>query len=191
MTTTAVQAKRAARLRALMDGHRCWPRAHPNGPKYQDYDDAYQDLAEHLGVFVNADGEEEPLDGEGSAIPRYAALSSDETYTMIDLTETLHGAILAEGDIGSDTLMNPAGIYDLDTGETIATRTVGMTAEAFTVLCGLVQPNWLTSEDPDAVNHAGIFSEAWEELRRTFPLEHFRRVAQERGEDFYHEEAGT
>lgn len=68
--------------------------------------------------------------------------------------------------------------------EPAPTRTVVLSEESFAVLCGLVQPQ-------DDVNASGIFSEAWDELRRTFPIEHFRQVAQERGEDFYSEDAGT
>jgi hypothetical protein len=193
MNTTDVQAQRRERLRTLMDEHRCWPFAHENGPKYQDYDSTYAELAgEYLGVEVNDAGDEIPLEGENAEIPRYAAISYDETYSMIDLCETLPQAIRAEGNVGEEYLMNPGGVIDLDTGERIETVTVvGMTREAFLVLCGLVQPNWLTSDDPDAVNHAGIYSEAWEELRETFPLARFREAVRERGEDFYHEEAGT
>jgi hypothetical protein len=59
-------------------------------------------------------------------------------------------------------------------------RVIGLSEEAFTVLCGLVAPDWLTSDDPTAVNHAGIFSDAWDELRAKFPVDHFHKVARAR-----------
>lgn len=62
-------------------------------------------------------------------------------------------------------------------------RAVVLSEEAFAVLCGTVHPT-------DDVNTQGIFSEAWEELRQTFPLDYFKKVANERGEDFYNEDAG-
>lgn len=188
---------RHERLRALMDEHRCWPRMHEHGAKYQDYDDAYAELAaEALGVEVGPLGDEIPIKDATDEFPwRYAALRSDETYTMIELAETLPKAIAAEsGMVGEEYLMNPAGVIDLETGVRIETVTVGLSKEAFEVLCGLVQPNWMNAETPadeaKAVNHGGIYTDCWEELQATFPLETFRKAAQERGEDFYYEEAG-
>jgi hypothetical protein len=69
-------------------------------------------------------------------------------------------------------------------------RGVELAEEAYIVLCGLVQPHWLTSESPTAVNHDGIYTDVWDELHATFPVGVFQTAAQERGEDFYHEEAG-
>jgi hypothetical protein len=185
------QQTRRERLRTLMDEHRCWPCAHPNGPKLCDYDDSYAELAAYLGVEVNDSGEEIVI-GEPARIPRYASLRGDETYTVIDLSDTLSDGVTAvTGGIGEEYLMNPEQIIDLDTGVDVPFCVVGLSEEAFTVLCGLVAPDWLTSEDPTAVNHAGIFSDAWDELRAKFPVDHFHKVARARGEDFYHEEAGT
>lgn len=187
---------RRERLRALMDEYRCWPWDHPNGAKNKDYDDSYAELAaEALGVEVNYLGHEVPIAGFADEFPwRYAALRCDETYSMIQLAKTLPEAIAAESSmVGQEYLMNPAGVIDLETGVRIETVTVGLSAEAFTVLCGLVQPNWLTCGpelEPVAVNHGGIYTDAWEELQATFPLDTFRKAAKERGEDFYHEEAG-
>jgi hypothetical protein len=197
MPTTDTQTQRAEHLRELMDNHRCWPFAHDNGPKFRDYDTTYAELAgEYLGIEVDEQtGEEVPIADHTPVIPRFVAITGDETYTMLTPCETFVEAIRAEhGNIGTEYLMNPEGIVDLDTGEHIQTVTVGLSREAFTVLCGLVQPSWMAAETPEqeaeAVNQGGIYTEAWEELRATFPLEHFRKAAQERGEDFYHEEAG-
>lgn len=63
-------------------------------------------------------------------------------------------------------------------------RAIVMSQEAYDVLCGLVQPS-------DEVNQAGIFSPAWDELRKTFPIERFHAAIEERGEDFYMKEFGT
>jgi hypothetical protein len=218
--------------------------------RHGDYANAYEDFAaRYLGVpgtdtdtseLQQLEREFEAAGGRGvelaeridelrgtpptEEIPRYAAVRDDETYGMIDVSDSLTFAIRSEsGSIGEEYLMNPAGVYDLDTGLRIETVQVGMSKEAYIVLCGLVQPNWLTSEPEEcdrcegegflyneataatdlpcpkcgtdgvlnlAVNHGGIYSEAWDELRSAFPLETFRRVAQERGEDFYDEEAG-
>jgi hypothetical protein len=185
-------------LRALMDDYRCWPFDHPGGAKLRDYDDAYAELAAtYLGVKVEADGNETPVDVEGvQAVPRYACIKGDETYSMIELSDTLsEGVDTVTGGIGNDTLMNPERIIDLETGAEVPFRVIGLSEEAFTVLCGLVQPSWMEANTPEdealAVNRAGIYTDCWDELRAKFPLEHFRKAAHSRGEDFYHEEAGT
>ena len=118
-------------------------------------------------------------------IPKYASCAEDETYGMISVFETLGEALSHQSGISSngETLNVPAGVYDLDTGEKIETCNVTMTTEAYAVLCGVVHPT-------DAVNVQGIFSEAWEELRESFPLDYFKKVAKERGEDFYEENSG-
>jgi hypothetical protein len=195
MTTTTNQLARAERLRAVMDQHRCWPFAHPNGAKMRDYDDSYYELAAHMGVAIDKHGNEFPLLGESPAIPRYACVTGDETYDMIELSDTLTAGVDAvTGGIGNETLMNPYRIVDLDTGQDVPFHLVGLSEEAFTVLCGLVQPSWMAAVTPEeealAVNAAGIYTDCWDELRAKFPLAHFRKAAQERGEDFYHEEAG-
>jgi hypothetical protein len=195
MTTTTNQLARAERLRAVMDQHRCWPFDHPNGAKMRDYDDSYYELAAHMGVAIDKHGNEFPLLGESPAIPRYACVTGDETYDMIELSDTLTAGVDAvTGGIGNETLMNPYRIVDLDTGQDVPFHLVGLSEEAFTVLCGLVQPSWMAAETPEeealAVNAAGIYTDCWDELRAKFPLAHFRKAAQERGEDFYHEEAG-
>lgn len=61
-------------------------------------------------------------------------------------------------------------------------RTVQLSEEAYTVLCGLVQP----SSD---VHHVGIFSEAFAELTATFPLADFH-AGVKAGLVEYDEEAG-
>jgi hypothetical protein len=194
-TTTNQQLARAERLRAVMDQHRCWPFAHPNGAKMRDYDDAYDKLALYLGVAINDAGEEVAPASEPPEIPRYACVIGDETYDMIELSDTLTAGVDAvTGGIGNETLMNPYRIVDLDTGQDVPFHLIGLSEEAFTVLCGLVQPSWMAAETPEeealAVNAAGIYTDCWDELRAKFPLAHFRKAAQERGEDFYHEEAG-
>jgi hypothetical protein len=195
MKTTNQQLARAERLRAVMDQHRCWPFDHPNGAKMRDYDDSYYELAAHMGVAIDKHGNEFPLLGESPAIPRYACVTGDETYDMIELSDTLTAGVDAvTGGIGNETLMNPYRIVDLDTGQDVPFHLVGLSEEAFTVLCGLVQPSWMAAVTPEeealAVNAAGIYTDCWDELRAKFPLAHFRKAAQERGEDFYHEEAG-
>jgi hypothetical protein len=161
----------------------------------RDYDDSYYELAAHMGVAIDKHGNEFPLLGESPAIPRYACVTGDETYDMIELSDTLTAGVDAvTGGIGNETLMNPYRIVDLDTGQDVPFHLVGLSEEAFTVLCGLVQPSWMAAETPEeealAVNAAGIYTDCWDELRAKFPLAHFRKAAQERGEDFYHEEAG-
>jgi hypothetical protein len=195
MKTTNQQLARAERLRAVMDQHRCWPFDHPNGAKMRDYDDSYYELAAHMGVAIDKHGNEFPLLGESPAIPRYACVTGDETYDMIELSDTLTAGVDAvTGGIGNETLMNPYRIVDLDTGQDVPFHLVGLSEEAFTVLCGLVQPSWMAAVTPEeealAVNAAGIYTDCWDELRAKFPLAHVRKAAQERGEDFYHEEAG-
>lgn len=58
---------------------------------------------------------------------------------------------------------------------------IELSNEAFAVVCGLVQP-------ADEVTAAGIFTETWPELRKTFPLAAFR--ARFEDTDDYHPEAG-
>lgn len=196
-TTTNQQLARAERLRALMDEHRCWPFAHAGGAKMRDYDDEYAGLALYLGVAVDDDGNEVPPTEEPPEIPRYACVTGDETYDMIELTDTLTAGVDTLSDsIGDPTLNSPYKIVDLDTGADVPFRLIGLSEEAYTVLCGLVQPNWMNAETPAeealAVNHGGIYADdaTWDELQAKFPLAHFRTVAQQRGEDFYQEEAG-
>lgn len=90
---------------------------------------------------------------------------------------------LAAGISSNDVLVTPA----FNAG-----RNVLLSDEAYTVLCGLIAPNWLTCDEPDAVNHGGIYSEKWDELRAAFPTEHFHQAVRDQryGEDFYDEEAG-
>lgn len=208
------QTARHKRLAELVDTH--------HRGKFGDYSDTYEEFAntylrhrevterleEARAAFAAMGGRGVELAEEidklevqlatlpdPTPIPRFAAVREDETYGMVEVYDTLPDAIAAEGaSVGEEYLMNPAGVFDLDTGERIPTVSVTMSAEAYTVLCGLVQPDWMHAEgeqdEAKAVNHAGIYSEAWDELRSAFPLEHFRTVAAERGEDFYHEEAG-
>lgn len=65
---------------------------------------------------------------------------------------------------------------------------VELSPEAYAVLCGLVQP----SDDaaPDGVNHAGIFTATWDEIRAAFPAKRFHVWAASH-EDFYDPDAGT
>lgn len=197
-----IQQTRRKHLSELMETHH-----RPGG--YGDYDDSYEEFEHRFFPWTAGSGDVCPecggadmhaagcelakaAEAEPEDVPKYAAVRTDETYGMIEVFDALGEAIAAESaSIGEEYLMNPAGVFDLDTGQRVETVQVGMSKEAFIVLCGLVQPNWLTSDDPDAVNHAGIYSEAWDELRSTFPLDIFRKAAQERGEDFYNEEAGT
>lgn len=65
-----------------------------------------------------------------------------------------------------------------------ALETAVLDDEECAVICGLVQ-------DSEDVNLTGIYSTRWEKLRERFPLAQFRKVAAERGEDFYDEGAGT
>jgi hypothetical protein len=185
------QSQRRERLRVLMDDHRCWPWAHQHGPKYRDYDDTYAELAaQFLGVEIDDDGNETPVGGGPGPVPRYACVTGDETYSMIELADTLT-ANTAPAEPGGFVLER---IIDLDTGADVPFHVVGLSDEAFAVLCGLVQPSWMAAETPEeealAVNQGGIYADCWDELRAKFPLAHFRKVARERGEDFYCEEAG-
>lgn len=184
------QTKRREHLQQLVDDH------HRHG--HGDYADRYADFAAEYGL-LDEDGL--PVEIEAGSplerldIPKYASVRVDETYGIVECHDTLTDAIAGESQsIGEEYLMNPAGVYDLDTGEQIETVQVGLSREAFTVLCGLVQPDWWHAEGPEAmaeaVNTAGIYSDCWDELRATFPIQTFRKAAQERGEDFYHEEAG-
>jgi hypothetical protein len=71
-------------------------------------------------------------------------------------------------------------------------HTIELTDEEYAIVCGLVQPDWMNVEPPhdkDAVNHAGIFSEAWDSLREKFPLENFRDAVSD-GVIDYNQEAG-
>jgi hypothetical protein len=173
------QAKRRKHLRELVD---TFHRSH-----HGDYDDRYDEFAatylpEHTEADMTGDV---PEDGEVQPIPPYASCAEDETYGMIQVFDTLNEALADQGGISSsgETLNVPAGVYNLDTGEPIETCNVTMTTEAFIVLCGLVQPS-------NEVNAQGIYSEAWDELRHAFPIEHFKKVAGERGEDFYYKDGG-
>lgn len=186
------QKQRRERLRLLMNDHRCWPWDHQYGPKQSDYDDTYAELAAtYLGVEVDCNGDETPVDGGPGRVPRYASVSGDETYSMIELSDSLTDSTQAGAEPGGFVLER---VVDLDTGEDVPFHVVGLSAEAFAVLCGLVQPSWMDANTPEqealAVNAAGIHADCWDELRAKFPLAHFRKVAQERGEDFYFEEAG-
>jgi hypothetical protein len=110
---------------------------------------------------------------------------------MIELTDSLTDSTQAGAEPGGFVLER---VVDLDTGADVPFHVVGLSAEAYTVLCGLVQPSWMEAETPEAealaVNRGGIYADCWDELRAKFPLAHFRKVAAERGEDFYYEEAG-
>lgn len=189
--STDTQAQRRERLRELMNEHRCWPWHHEYGPKYRDYDATYEELAaEYLGVEIHDDGSEEPVEAT-TPVPRYACVSGDETYSMIELADTLTDSTQAGAEPGGFVLEK---VVDLDSGNTVPFHVVGLSDEAFAVLCGLVAPSWMAAETPAeealAVNQGGIYAECWDELRAKFPLDHFRKYAAARGEDFYNEEAG-
>jgi hypothetical protein len=186
------QNGRRERLRALMDEYRCWPWDHANGPKHRDYDDTYAELAAtYLGVEVQTTGDETPVEGGPGHVPRYASVSGDETYSMIELSDSLTDSTSAGSEPGGFAL---GQVVDLDSGNVVPFHVVGLSEEAYHVLCGLVQPSWMAAETPAeealAVNTGGIYAECWDELRAKFPLANFRAYAAARGEDFYCEEAG-
>lgn len=52
------------------------------------------------------------------------------------------------------------------------TVTVQLSEEAFTAVCGIVQPN-------SEVDSEGIFTGAWDELRDKFPIEFFQKAVEE------------
>lgn len=184
-----VQERRGKHLRSLMDTY--------HRDKMGDYKETYQDFettyfgtpeesicnvcGEERRALVHTDSELHPVDAADGlvlhkfepiteSIPKYAAVREDETYGMIEVFDNLADAIRAEsGSIGEEYLMNPAGVYDLDTNKQIETVQVGMSKEAFLTLCGLVQSY-------DELNAAGIFSGSWEELRKIFPIKEFLRL---------------
>lgn len=65
---------------------------------------------------------------------------------------------------------------------------VHLSDTAYVTLCGLVQPS--DEADPDGINHQGIMSEAFTQLRILFPLSDFQDGV-ERGLIEYHKDAGT
>jgi hypothetical protein len=69
-----------------------------------------------------------------------------------------------------------------------AVKLVPLSLEAYAVLCGVVAPS-------NEVNAQGIHSDAWDELRRAFPVNHFHIWANAHPNDgesdsFYDPEAG-
>lgn len=148
------QAARKRRLLKLVQiFHRC-----RNG-SFDDYADTYE---EFYNTYLAPRPE---LD-----TPRYASCAEDESYGLITLYDSLFEALDNQAGIpGSGEYLNvPAGIYDLDSRGTkqVQTRSVTLSADAYTVLCGLVQ-------GINDVNTQGIYG-PWDELRGAFPLKHFR-----------------
>lgn len=177
----SIQTQRTERLEAMvLDWHR-----HGAG----DYEDTFDEFrATYLGFKA---GDEEPSDIlPEKEIPEWAAIVGDETYSLISLHETKREAIIAVGrNIGESTLNNPIGVYNMDTGESVAIVTVTLSAESAAALGGLVARNegHDVLEDGEATHKNGIFCD-WVELRAAFPLETFKEWAQD--EDNYDPEFG-
>lgn len=181
------QARRKIELGKLIEIH--------HRGKYGDYEDTYAEFeATYFGTIDGEEPTDEKLEKDVfvtreeweqgiEPIPRFASIASDETYGMISLYETVEEAINDQAGIPSngEYLNVPAGIVDLDTGKDIEYCMLALSKEAFAVVCGLVAPS-------DQVNHAGIMTEAWDELRAVFPLSDFRKWA--RSANRYNKEAG-
>jgi len=165
---TGEQFKRREHLRNLIDIY--------HRGKYGDYEDTYEQF-EHA-YFGDPDLEEDRwIDTE--PVEKYASVMQDETYGMISMFNDLVEAMnwQAGCGYGGDTLNVPAGIYDLDTGKKVETRTVTMTDEAYAIVCAAVAPS---SED---IYVQGIFGSAWPEVQRLFPVGDFRVWADAHGVD--------
>lgn len=65
---------------------------------------------------------------------------------------------------------------------------VNLSYEAYAVVCGLVNPS-LDDENPEGVHNPGIFSESFDEIRSSFPVETFWNAVKA-GQIEYDPEAG-
>ena len=169
------QYTRRKHLRELVDTY--------HQGSHGDYDDTYEEFAAtYLG---SPEMEEDYLVGT-EPVPKYASVGRDETYGMIHVFDSFVDALNDQAGIpdNGEYLNVPAGIYDLDTGKVVWTRTVMLTPDMFATICGLVA----RSEGADvldggeAVTHAGIFG-PWDELRAIFPLDDFRLWARQKDLD--------
>ena len=90
--------------------------------KYGDYVDTYEQFAAAYGLKYEDEVNEaqEKLDIELEPIPRYVFTTHDETYSMLNTSDSIEGALnglLAA--VGSETLNIPGFLIDLDTGDTL------------------------------------------------------------------------
>jgi hypothetical protein len=164
------QSQRRERLRVLIDDHRCWPWAHQHGPKDRDYDDTDAELAaQFLGVAIDDDGNETPVGGGPGPVPALRMRHGRRDVLDASTSPTPCTANTAPAEPGGFVLER---IIDLDTGADVPFHVVGLSDEAFAVLCGLVQPSWMAAETPEeealAVNQGGIYADCWDELRAKF-----------------------
>lgn len=176
---TKVQQSRRRKLRKLMDAFGIWPN--------MDYQ------FEHLTAIV---GEQVPEDNdsdfEPESCPRYACVWSDETYSTLCLYDDQIEATTSMVPTGSDTLNIPGDIIDLDklsfdkngwpktAGATVPYRIVSMSVPTALALAGIVAMSDGTdvTEGGEATNKGGILCD-WDELRKLFPIEDFRKFVKD------------
>ena len=147
-----------------------------------DYDDRYEEFAAtYLG---SPEMEEDHLVGT-TPVPKYAAVARDETYGMIDVYEALEEALIHQATTpdNGEYLNVPAGIFDLDTGKVVWTRTVTLPVDVFQAMCGIVAMTYEGDhtdvlDGGEGVNKDGIFTE-WDLIRRVFPIDEFRLWARQ------------
>lgn len=175
--TDSEQYTRRKHLRELAETH--------HRGSHGDYEDAYEEFAAtYLG---SPEMEEDHLVGT-QPVPKYAAVAHDETYGMIHVCDTLDEALVHQATTpdNGEYLNVPGGIYDLDTGKLIETRTVTLPLEVFRAMCGVVAMSYEGDEvdvlnGGEGVNHHGIFTD-WELIRKLFPIDEFRLWARQHGE---------
>lgn len=111
----------------------------PEDGKVVEWNQRQQQLAkqmDHYGIHPNGDYDFdeliEALAGDRE-VPRYGAISCDETYTIVRLASTPEEAaeLLADA-VNTGTLDEPVGVVDLDTGQMARPNvSVQVTLDAF------------------------------------------------------------
>lgn len=166
MTDNTNQDARTEILRGLIDTY--------HRERLGDYTETYDQFAAEYLPEAHEDWDGEPITLK--PVPRYASMAEDETYGMISLHESLKDALNSQAAIpeNGEYLNVPAGIVDMDTGESVATRIFVLSKEQSDKLAELfddaVQYRRSEDDDEDGEND-NKQADAYIDIARTMGVE--------------------